>query len=248
MLEWFADPDIWLSLVTLTALEVVLGIDNIVFIAIVAERLPPERRMLARRIGLGFALITRLILLFTLTWIMTLTRPLFEIFGYALSGRDLILLAGGAFLTAKAVFEIHHHLEESDELPTTAQPIRSASFVAIVAQIALLDVVFSLDSVITAVGMAQEIWVMVAAIVIAMVLMLIAAEPVSRFINLHPTLRMLALSFLILIGTMLVAEGIGFHIPKGYIYFSMAFAVLVESLNMMVRSRRRRARQHAPKT
>jgi predicted tellurium resistance membrane protein TerC len=240
-MDWIADPDIWLSLLTLTALEVVLGIDNIVFIAIIAERLPEGQRALARRIGLAFALLTRLGLLLTLTWIMSLTRPLFEVLGHSFSGRDLILLLGGLFLTAKAVWEIHHRLEEADDTPDTAKPLRYSGFTIIVAQIAMLDVVFSLDSVITAVGMAQELWVMIVAIVLAIALMLIAAEPVSRFINLHPTLKMLALSFLILIGTMLVAEGVGFHIPKGYIYFSMAFAFLVEALNMIVRNRRRRA-------
>lgn len=239
MFDWIANPDIWLALVTLTALEIVLGIDNLVFIAILAGKLPPERQGLARQVGLGLALLTRLGLLFTLSWLAGLTAPLFSVFGEGISWRDIVLIGGGLFLMAKAVFEIHHKVEAAG---TEEPPAPSGSFVGVVIQIALIDIVFSFDSVLTAVGMAQHIEVMVAAIVISMAIMLVAAGAVSDFVNRHPTIKMLALSFLILIGTMLVADGIGFHIPKGYIYFAMAFAVLVEGLNMMVRRQVARAR------
>jgi predicted tellurium resistance membrane protein TerC len=238
-MDWIANPDIWLSLVTLTALEIVLGIDNLVFIAILAGKLPAERQALARQIGLGVALLTRLGLLFTLTWLAGLRENLFYVFGEGISWRDIVLIGGGLFLIAKATYEIHHKVEAAGhETPSTA----TSGFVLVVVQIALVDVVFSFDSVLTAVGMAQHIEVMVAAIVISMAIMLVAAGPVSDFVNRHPTLKMLALSFLILIGTMLTAEGIGLHIPKGYIYFSMAFACLVEGLNMLVRRQTARAR------
>ncbi|MCW5774610.1 MAG: TerC family protein [Rhodospirillaceae bacterium] len=233
-MDWIANPDIWLSLLTLTALEIVLGIDNLVFIAILAGKLPAERQALARRLGLALALITRLALLFTLSWLAGLTAPLFSVLGEGISWRDIVLIGGGAFLIAKATFEIHHNVEAGEE---AAPKRRAGSLVGVVIQIALIDIVFSFDSVITAVGMAQHIEVMVAAIVISIAVMIVAAGPVSGFIDRHPTLKMLALAFLILIGTMLVADGIGFHVPKGYIYFAMAFACLVEGLNMLVRRR-----------
>ncbi len=242
MIEWLSDPEIWLSLITLTTLEIILGVDNLVFIAILADRLPEHRRRAARRIGLGLALATRILLLFTLTWMISLTKPLFTAFGAMISGRDLILIGGGLFLTAKAVVEIHHRLEPS--LGTTGAPAIGpmAKFAVIVIQIALLDMVFSLDSVLTAIGMVRDLPVMITAIVLAMILMLIAAEPLSRFINRHPTIMMLALSFLILIGVTLIADGLGFYIPKGYIYFSVAFAIFVETLNLLVRRRKAAAR------
>jgi predicted tellurium resistance membrane protein TerC len=232
--------------VTLTALEIVLGIDNLVFIAILAGKLPEHRQKLARQVGLGLALFTRLGLLFTLSWLAGLTRPLFVVLGEGVSWRDIVLIGGGLFLIAKAVIEVHHKVESAaDEAPAAPR----GSFTGVVIQIALIDIVFSFDSVLTAVGMAQHFEVMVAAIVISMVIMLVAAGPVSDFVNRHPTIKMLALSFLILIGTMLTAEGIGFHIPKGYIYFAMAFAVLVESMNMLVRRQMSKARANrAPRS
>ncbi len=239
-MDWIANPDIWLSLVTLTALEIVLGIDNLVFIAILAGKVPERRQALARRVGLGLALLTRLGLLFTLSWLAGLKEPLFFVLGEGVSWRDIVLIGGGLFLIAKATFEIHHKVEAAGQDTPSAV---TSSFALVVVQIALIDVVFSFDSVLTAVGMAQHIEVMVAAIVISMAVMLIAAGPVSDFVNRHPTIKMLALSFLILIGTMLTAEGIGFHIPKGYIYFSMAFACLVEGLNMLVRRQMSKARE-----
>jgi predicted tellurium resistance membrane protein TerC len=239
MFDWISNPDIWLALVTLTALEIVLGIDNLVFIAILAGKLPEHRQKLAQRVGLGLALLTRLGLLFTLSWLAGLREPLFSVFGEGISWRDIVLIGGGLFLIAKATYEIHHRVEEAGRSETA---VVMSSFTLVVVQIALVDMIFSFDSVLTAVGMARHIEVMVAAIVIAMAIMLIAAAPVSDFVNRHPTIRMLALSFLILIGTMLTAEGIGLHIPKGYIYFSMAFACLVEALNMLVRRQITRAR------
>ena len=241
MFDWIANPDIWLSLVTLTALEIVLGIDNIIFIAILAGKLPAHQRALARRLGLAFALVTRLGLLFTLSWLAGLTAPLFHVFGEGISWRDIVLIGGGLFLMAKATFEIHHSVEAGDA-PQAGESLPRGTLVGVIVQISLIDVVFSFDSVITAVGMAQHIEVMVAAIVISVAVMLVAAGPVSQFIERHPTLKMLALAFLILIGTMLVADGIGFHVPKGYIYFAMAFSCLVELLNILVRRRTAAAR------
>ena len=243
-MDWILNPDIWLSLVTLTALEIVLGIDNLVFIAILVAKLPAERQRLARQLGLALALITRLALLFTLSWLAGLSRPLFTVFGEGISWRDIVLIGGGLFLIAKATFEIHAKVESIAE---DTRPAPAAGFLSVVVQIALIDIVFSFDSVLTAVGMAQYIEVMVAAIVISMVLMLVASGPVAGFVERHPTIKMLALAFLILIGTMLTAEGIGFHIPKGYIYFAMAFAVMVEGLNTLVRRRSVRAQaERAP--
>ncbi len=232
-----ADPQILLSLVTLTVLEIVLGIDNIVFIAVLTQKLPPERQASARRLGIAFALLTRLLLLLTIAWVIGLTAPLFEILGHPVSWRDIILIGGGAFLIYKATHEIHEGLEGEEG---EASGRIAAGFVAVVAQIAFLDIIFSLDSVITAVGMADHVWIMVVAIVIAMAIMLLAAGPVAGFVERHPTVKMLALSFLLLIGTALIADGFGFHIPKGYIYAAMGFSVLVEALNLLARRRRTR--------
>ena len=236
-MEWLSDPQIWISLLTLTALEIVLGIDNIIFISILAGRLPLEQQPKARKLGLSLALITRILLLMSLTWIMGLTKPLITVavFNLALSGRDLVLLIGGLFLIWKSVREVHEKLEEDDGHATNKKAV--VSFAGVIAQILLLDIVFSLDSVITAVGMVENIWVMVAAVVIALGVMLVFAGSISDFVNKHPTLKMLALSFLILIGVALIGEGMGFHIPKGYIYFSMAFAFAVEMLNLKLRSK-----------
>lgn len=236
-MDWLADPQVWASFLTLTALEIVLGIDNLVFIAILASRLPIERQHTARQVGLGLALITRLALLASIAWIVGLTQPLFVLLGHAVSWRDIVLAAGGFFLVYKGTTEIHHRLEGGgvDEAKTHG----SASFVGIVTQIVVLDVVFSLDSVITAVGMANEFWVMAAAIVIAVVIMLVAAKPLADFIERHPTVKMLALSFLLLIGMALIADGAGVHVPKGYIYAAIGFSIAVEALNQMAARRRR---------
>jgi predicted tellurium resistance membrane protein TerC len=237
-MDWLSDPQIWASLLTLTALEIVLGIDNLVFITILAGRLPAERQNAARQTGLALALITRLALLASIAWIVGLTQPLFELFGHPLSWRDIILISGGLFLLYKGTREIHHRLEgdaSHDETPRAA-----ASFASVIFQIVLLDIVFSLDSVITAVGMANEFWVMATAVVIAVIIMLVASGPVSGFVNRHPTVKMLALSFLLLIGMTLVADGAGFHVPKGYIYAAISFSVMVEALNQLAARRRRR--------
>jgi predicted tellurium resistance membrane protein TerC len=234
MLELVTQPESWISLATLAAMEIVLGIDNIVFLTILAGRVPLADQPRARRLGLAFALVTRLGLLFAITWVMGLTRPLFTLLGHAISGRDLILLGGGLFLIAKATSEVHDKLEVQHEA-TPATPRGGAAFWAVIAQIAVLDIVFSLDSVITAVGMAQELPIMVAAMVLAVGVMLVFAGPVGSFVERHPTVKMLALSFLILIGVMLVAEGFGKHIEKGYIYFAMAFSLTVELLNLRMR-------------
>ena len=233
MLDAFTTAQGWVSLITLAAMEVVLGIDNIVFITILAGRLPAEQQSRARQLGLGFALATRVALLFAITWVMGLTKDLFSVFDYGFSGRDLILLGGGLFLIAKSTHEIHDKLEV-DHADKAAAPA-GASFGSVVAQIALLDMVFSLDSVITAVGMAKHIEIMIAAVVIAIGVMLVFADSVGSFVNRHPTMKMLALAFLLLIGVMLVAEGMGQHVPKGYIYFAMAFSLAVELLNMRAR-------------
>jgi len=237
MLEWIADPQAWIALVTLTALEIVLGIDNIIFISILVGRLPPERRDLARRLGLSLAMGTRILLLLSLAWVMGLVDPLFSVAGHDISGRDLILLGGGLFLLWKSVHEIHAGLEGEEEKPTAAG-VAKVSFGAILVQIAIIDIVFSLDSVITAVGMVDHVAIMVLAIVIAVGIMMIAAKPIGDFVDRHPTIKMLALSFLILVGVALIAEGLEFHIPKGYIYFAMAFSVAVEMLNIRMRAKR----------
>ncbi len=234
-MELLLDPQAWLAFATLTALEIVLGIDNIIFIAILASRLPRAQQQRARVVGLAIAMLTRIALLLSLTWIMRLTVPLFEVLGEALSGRDLILIVGGLFLLAKSTVEIHKTMEGDGDTVGGGQ---AASFVWVVLQIGVLDIVFSLDSVITAIGLAEQVVVMVAAIVVAVLVMMVAARPIGGFVDRHPTIRMLALSFLVLIGTALVAEGLDLHIPKGYIYFAMAYAVLVEMLNMRMRKRR----------
>jgi predicted tellurium resistance membrane protein TerC len=235
--DWITNPDIWIALVTLTSLEIVLGIDNIVFISILAGKLPEEQQGRARTVGLTLAMVMRILLLFAISWVIGLTEPLFELFGSEISGRDIILILGGLFLLAKATFEIHEKLE--GEEPAHGGKVATASFAAVITQILILDAVFSLDSVITAVGMADEIGVMVAAVVIAVGVMLISATTLSEFVNRHPTVKMLALSFLLLIGMSLIAEGWELHIPKGYIYFAMGFSVFVEALNLRIRARRR---------
>lgn len=237
MMSLLADPQAWMSLLTLTALEIVLGIDNIIFISIMASKLPAHQQHKARQVGLALALITRLLLLASIAWVATLTTPLFSVFGYDFSGRDLILLGGGLFLMAKGTIEIHHTVEGAEE---SQRAVKVATFGAVVAQIMVLDIVFSLDSVITAVGMAQHLEIMVTAVVIAMGVMLFAAGPVGDFVNRHLTVKMLALSFLLLVGVALVADGLGFHIPKGYLYFAIAFSAGVEALNLMAQARRRR--------
>lgn len=240
---WISDPEIWISLITLIALEVVLGIDNLVFISLLAGRLPLEQQAKARKLGLAGALVSRLILLATLAWIVGLTQPLVTIGKFDLSWRDIILVAGGLFLLWKATHEIHNEMEgEEDDGPAGKG---SVTLTAVVAQIAVIDIVFSLDSVITAVGMADHLWVMVVAVIAAMIVMLVASEPLARFIAAHPTVKMLALSFLVLIGTLLIADGLHFHIPKGYVYFALGFSVGVEALNYWVRRRRKAAREAA---
>lgn len=240
-MEWLANPEIWVSLITLTVLEIVLGIDNIIFISIMASKLPAKKQKKARQLGLALAMITRVLLLLSLSWIMTLTSPLFnfgewiglnegELFEkFAISGRDLILLIGGLFLIYKSTTEIHDKLEGSDH---QSEGKAVVTFSGVIIQILILDIVFSLDSVITAVGMADHIEVMIAAVVIAVFVMMLSAGAISDFVNNHPTVKMLALSFLLLIGVSLLAEGFDQHIPKGYIYFAMAFSVLVEMLNL----------------
>lgn len=233
-MEWIAQPEAWIALATLTLLEIVLGIDNIIFISILVGALPVEQRRKARLIGLGLAMGTRIALLLSLFWIMKLTTPLFTVLAQEISGRDILLIAGGLFLIAKATLEIHGALEAAAEKPRTT---RGGSFMSIIIQIAIIDIVFSLDSVITAIGMAQHIEVMVLAIVIAVIVMMFASGPISDIVDRHPTIKMLALSFLVLIGVALVGEGFDMHIPKGYIYFAIAFSVIVEMLNVRVRGR-----------
>jgi len=237
MLELITQPETWISLATLAAMEIVLGIDNIVFLTILAGRLPAAEQPRARKLGLAFALLTRLGLLLAITWVMGLTRELFSLLGHGFSGRDLILLAGGLFLIGKATFEIHDKLEVKHEEGPAPAASGKGAFWSVIAQIAVLDLVFSLDSVITAVGMAGHLAVMVAAMVIAVGVMLVFAGAIGDFVERHPTMKMLALSFLILIGVMLTAESFGKHIEKGYIYFAMAFSFGVEILNLRLRKR-----------
>ncbi len=241
-----SDPQIWISLLTLTGLEIVLGIDNVIFISILAGKLPKELQAKARQLGLGLAFVTRVILLMSIKWLMGLTAVLFTLpmLGTDMTGKGLILLLGGLFLIGKSVFEIHEKLEGEDGHATTGK--KAVSFAGVIVQILILDVVFSLDSVITAVGMADQLWVMITAVVIALVIMLIFAGTISDFVNRHPTLKMLALSFLILIGVTLVGESLGQHIPKGYIYFSMAFAFGVEMLNLKLRTKSKPVELHQP--
>ncbi len=237
-MDWIYTPEAWIALATLTILEIVLGIDNIVFITILADRLPEDRQSQARRLGLGLAMATRILLLASLAWIMGLTRPLFDLFDHAFSGRDLILLFGGLFLLWKATHEIHQKLEGEDGDGRNGAEV--VTFAGVITQIAVLDMVFSLDSVITAVGMADDLAVMVIAIVLAVGVMMISAELIGDFVGRHPTVKMLALSFLLLIGMSLIADGMGLHIPKGYIYFAMGFSIFVEMLNLRLRAARRR--------
>ncbi|MEE9336128.1 MAG: TerC family protein [Granulosicoccaceae bacterium] len=235
MIEWISSPEAWIALATLTALEIVLGIDNIIFISILVGRLPPEQRDRARVIGIALAMITRLLLLFSITWVMSLTENWFSAFGHDISGRDFILIGGGLFLLTKSTREIHDSLEIVDS--EHAQNKKTSSFVSVLIQIAILDVVFSLDSVITAVGLVDELPIMVIAIVTAVMVMLFASKSISEFVDNNPTLKILALSFLILVGMTLIIEGFDVHLPKGYIYFAMAFSVLVEMLNIKMRKR-----------
>lgn len=240
-MEWLTDPQMWIALATLTALEIVLGVDNIIFISILVGRLPQHQRNRARVIGLGLAMGTRILLLLSLAWIMTLTDPLFTVLGKGIAARDIILIGGGLFLLWKSVHEIHASLEGVEQ---GLQAALRASFGAVLIQIAVIDIVFSLDSVITAVGMVDEVPVMVAAIVVAVLVMMFAAKPIGEFVDRHPTIKMLALSFLIMVGMALVAEGFDFHVPKGYIYFAMAFSVAVEMLNLRLRRRLEPVRLH----
>ena len=234
-MDVLANPEIWIALATLTALELVLGIDNIIFISILAGKLPPERRDRARKVGIALAAITRLALLLAIAWIIGLTAPLFSVLGHAFSWRDLILIGGGLFLIGKATHEIHQKLEGATEHVTVGAA--TATFGGVIVQIMLLDIVFSLDSIITAVGMVDERWVMVTAIVVSIGFMLLFAKPIGEFVERHPTVKVLALSFLIMIGLVLVADGFGQHIPKGYIYTAMAFSVFVELINLWIRKR-----------
>lgn len=236
MFEWLVRPDAWIALGTLTALGIVLGIDNIIFLSVLVGRLPEKQRVFARRLGLGLAMIARLGLLFSISWVMGLTEPWLTVFGQAISGRDLILIGGGMFLLAKATLEIHHSLEGSE---ASDPAVGAASLGMVLVQVALLDIVFSLDSVITAVGLVEQVSLMAIAIILAVVVMLMAAKSIGDFVDEHPTIKILALSFLILVGVTLMVEGFDVHVPKGYIYFAMAFSVTVEMLN--IRMRRKRA-------
>jgi predicted tellurium resistance membrane protein TerC len=233
-LAWVTQPEAWVALVALTAIEIVLGIDNIIFLSILVSRLPPQRQPQARLIGLALAMLMRIALLLSLTWLMRLTAPLFTVLGEGFSGRDLILLAGGLFLLAKSTLEIHDSLEGQEG---HGQARVHATFAAVIVQVVLLDIVFSIDSVLTAIGMAQDVAVMVIAVVIAVGVMMVAAGAIHRFIERHPTFKMLALAFLVLVGVALVGEGLGMHIPRGYVYFAMAFSAGVEVLNMRLRGR-----------
>jgi len=241
-MEWMASPEGWIALLTLTALEIVLGVDNIIFISILVGRLPPAQRQKARVIGLGLAMFSRIALLMSLAWMMRLTTPLLTVMAFDITGRTLILVGGGLFLLAKSVMEIHGALEGTEE--ERALGGGYAGFGSILVQIAIIDIVFSLDSVITAVGMVSEIEIMVLAVVAAVGVMMFAAKPIGDFVDAHPTIKMLALSFLILIGVALVGEGMGMHIPKGYIYFAMAFSVAVETLNLRLRKKRQPVKLH----
>ncbi len=238
-MEWLSDPNAWIGLFTLTVLEIVLGIDNIVFISILAAKLPAAKQKQARFIGLGLAMLMRILLLFSLSWIIGLTRPLFVVAGFEVTGRALILIGGGLFLLAKSTHEIHDKLEGDDEDENVSVV---PSLFSVLVQIVILDAVFSLDSVITAVGMVDEVNIMIIAVILAVAVMMIFAGAISGFVERHPTIKMLALSFLLLIGVNLIAEGFGFHIPKGYTYFSMGFAVFVEMLNLKIRGQKAKAR------
>jgi predicted tellurium resistance membrane protein TerC len=235
MFEWITSPEAWVALGTLTALEIVLGIDNIIFISILVSRLPEHQRNLGRRVGLGLAMVARLALLFSIAWVMGLTAPWFTIFGKEISGRDVILILGGLFLLGKSTHEIHNSLEGTSE---DKHKTAAATLGFVLIQITVLDIVFSLDSVITAVGLVKYVSVMAIAIILAVMVMLLAAKPIGDFVDAHPTIKILALSFLILVGVTLMVEGFNIHVPKGYIYFAMAFSVVVEMLNIRMRKKR----------
>lgn len=236
MFEWVTSPEAWVALATLTALEIVLGIDNIIFLSILVGRLPENQRAFARRMGLGLAMFARLALLFSISWVMGLTRPWFEVFGYEISGRDVILIGGGLFLLAKATHEIHNSLEGEEE-KGDARSAMAGGLGMVLVQIAILDIVFSLDSVITAVGLVDQISVMAIAIILAVAVMMFSAKSIGDFVDRHPTIKILALSFLVLVGVTLMAEGFDVEIPKGYIYFAMAFSVAVEMINIRMRKK-----------
>ncbi|MEP6918891.1 MAG: TerC family protein [Acidobacteriota bacterium] len=233
-MDWLTNPEIWIALATLTFLEIVLGVDNIIFISILSGKLPAPQQPRARRIGLLGAMVTRVLLLFSLAWMVKLTQPIVNALGHDVTGRDLILIGGGLFLLGKSTFEMHENLEGQEG---HASDRVASSFASVIVQIMLLDIVFSLDSVITAVGMVDELWVMVTAVVVSVAIMMFAAEPISAFVHKHPTVKMLALSFLLLIGVSLLLEGFGHHIEKGYIYFAMGFSVFVEMINLRLRSK-----------
>lgn len=234
-MEWLFNPDVWIAFLTLCALEIVLGIDNLIFISILANKLPKHQQRRARQIGLSLALVIRIMLLFSISWIMGLTNDFFTIGSLGFSGRDIILIIGGLFLLIKSVREIHEKIEHSDS--TLEANIKNITFHGVVIQILLIDIVFSLDSVITAVGMVDQIAIMIAAVIVSMIIMMMVAGTLNNFINNHPAIKILALAFLLMIGTALIAEGLDFHIPKGYIYYSMAFAVFVEIINVKIGSR-----------
>ena len=240
MFEWIADPQAWITLATLSLLEIVLGIDNIIFLTILVNKVAPEKRQAARVFGLGLAMVSRIALLLSITWVMRLTEPMVTLAGIAITGRDLILIGGGLFLLWKSATEIFDTVEgESAHVQVTnAASAAGASFFAIIVQIAIIDIVFSLDSVITAVGLADDVSIMVIAIVLSVIVMMFAAKPIGEFVDHHPSIKVLALAFLVLVGTMLIAEGFGQHMPKGYIYGAMAFSVMVEMLNIRMRKRR----------
>jgi len=236
MLDLLADPNVWAAFLTLTAMEIVLGIDNIVFISVLVSRLPKEQADRARQIGLSLALVFRILLLLVISWIIGLTQPAFDIAGFAPSWKDLILIGGGVFLIYKATHEMHAEIEEPHAEDLGRQATRA--FAAIIGQIIVIDLVFSIDSIVTAVGMAEHVEVMIAAVIVAVAVMFVASGPVASFVSKHPTTKMLALAFLLLIGVSLVADGLGFHIPKGYIYAAMGFSVLVEAVNILAKQRR----------
>jgi len=244
-MEWISSPESWIALLTLTSLEIVLGIDNIIFISILAGKLPEDQQKMGRQVGLLMAMITRILLLFSIAWLTRLTTPLFGVFSYEFSGRDLILIVGGLFLLGKSTFEIHERLEGEEG---HASKKASVSLSGVIIQIMLLDIVFSLDSVITAVGMVDEIAIMVTAVVVAVAIMLFASGPISSFVNDRPTLKILALSFLLLIGFSLIGDGMGLHIPKGYIYFAMGFSVFVEIINLQMRAKTKPVQLRKPYT
>jgi len=242
MLELLQDPQVWIAFLTLTALELVLGIDNVIFISILVDKLPPAQRERARRIGLAGAMLMRIALLFLLSWMIGLTAPLVSVLGGEISGRDLILIGGGVFLLWKSVMEIHQLLEGEEGERSAA--VR-ASFAAVIGQVMVIDLVFSLDSIITAVGMVQQIEVMIAAVIVSVALMMVFAAPIGRFVSAHPTIKVLALSFLVVIGVLLVAGGFGHDVPKGYVYFALAFSVAVEMINIRLRKRSKPVRLHS---